>query len=109
MSSAVEATVKALVDFESELERAKAGVSETKRRTTKDAGDWAEAARATAVSKAQELASQRVARARRDAEAEADKIRKKGESDLKAFENSISSQRSKAAKLVASKLLGETE
>jgi vacuolar-type H+-ATPase subunit H len=109
MSSAVEVTVKALVDFESELERAKAGVSETKRRTTKDAADWAEAARATAVSKAQEMASQRVAMAREKAEEEADKIRKKGQSDLKAFENSISSQRSKAAKLVASRLLGENQ
>ncbi|MDG6898920.1 MAG: hypothetical protein JRN24_04180 [Nitrososphaerota archaeon] len=107
MSSAVEQTVKALVEFESELDRAKADAAEARRRTSKDATDWAEASRASAVSKAQELASRRLAKAKQDAEAEADKIRKKGEADLKAFEASISKHRSEAARLVAAKLLGE--
>lgn len=109
MSSAIEATVKALVQFESELDRAKAEVTEAKRRTLKDATEWAEAAKATAISKAQEIASGRLAKAKEGAEAEAENIRKKGESDLKAFESSISKHRSKAAALVAARLLGETE
>lgn len=108
MSSAIEETVKALVEFEAELERAKAEVSEAKRRTMKDAADWAEEAKVSAVARAQEIASQRVDRAKREAEAEAEKIRKKGESDSKSFEISISKHKLKAAELVASRLLGET-
>jgi vacuolar-type H+-ATPase subunit H len=109
MSSAIEETVKALVEFESELDAAKAEVSAARKKTITDAADWAEAAKASAISKAQGIASKTVAKAREDAEAEADKIRKKGESDLKAFEVSISKHNSKAAELVASRLLGEAE
>lgn len=109
MSSAIEETVKALVEFESELDAAKAEVSAARKKTIKDAADWAEAAKASAISKAQGIASKTVAKAREDAEAEAEKIRKKGESDLKAFEVSISKHKSKAAELVASRLLGEAE
>lgn len=108
MSSAIEQTVKALVGFEAELDKAKVELSEGKRRTSKDADDWAEAARVSIVAKAQEIASQRIARAKQEAEAEAEKIREKGESDLKSFEISISKHKSKAAQLVASRLLGET-
>jgi len=108
MSSAIEATVKALVEFESDLERAKAEASEAKRRAAKDAADWAEAAKSSAISKAQEIASRRVADAKAEAESEAERIKEKGISDLKAFESSISRHRSKAAELVASRLLGET-
>lgn len=109
MSSAIEETVKALVEFESDLDSAKTGVSEAKTRTMKEAADWAVAAKASAISKAQEIASKTVAKAREAAETEAALIRKKGESDLKAFENSITENKSKAAELVASRLLGEAE
>lgn len=108
MSSPIEETVKALVEFESELDAAKAAVSEAKVKTMKDAADWAETAKASAISKAQEIAAKAVAKAREDAEAEAAKIRKKGESDLTAFESSISKHKSKAAELVAARLLGES-
>lgn len=107
MSSAVEQTVKALVEFESELDRAKAGAAEAQRRAAKDAVEWAEASKAGAISKAKEMASQRVAEAKEAAEVEAETIRKKGESDLKGYEASISKHRSEAAKLVAARLLGE--
>jgi vacuolar-type H+-ATPase subunit H len=109
LSSTIEETVKALVEFESELDAAKAEVSDLRKRTLKDAADWAEGAKNSAMSKAQEIATQRVAKAREEAEAEADAIRKKGESDLKVFESSISRNKSKAASLVTSRLLGETE
>jgi vacuolar-type H+-ATPase subunit H len=108
MSSAIEETVKALVEFESELDRAKAGASEAKRKATKDAADWAEAAKTSAISKAQEIASRRVAQAKEEADAEASKIREKGESELKAFEGSISKHRTKAVELAISRLLGES-
>ena len=108
MSSAIESTVKALVEFEAALERAKAEVSEAKRRAMKDATDWAEEARAAAISKAQAIATTQVSKAMEEAEAEADIIRKKGESDLRAFEGSITGNKSKAVDLVAAKLLGES-
>ena len=108
MSSAIEQTVGALVEFEAQLESAKAGVQEAGKRAAKEAADWAESAKAAAISKAQEIASQNVAKARAQAEAEADVIRKKGESDLKAFEGSIAKNRGKAAELVAARLLGES-
>ncbi len=106
MSSAIEATVKALVEFEAELDRAKAEVSDAKKKAIKDALDWAESARASAISKAQEVASERVARAREEAEAEAREIREKGAKSLRAFESSISKRRTEAADLAASRLLG---
>ncbi len=107
MSSAIEQTVRALVEFEAQLDSAKAELTDAGKRTAKEAADWAEAAKATAISRAQEIASRTVAKAREDAEAEADMIRKKGESDLKAFESSITKHKGKAAELVASMLLGE--
>jgi vacuolar-type H+-ATPase subunit H len=109
MSPAIEATVKALVQFESELDGAKAEVLEANRKTMQNALDWAEAAKSSALSKAQEIASQRVAKAKEDAEGEASRIRKKGESDLEAFEVSISKNMSRAVELVAARLLGESD
>jgi vacuolar-type H+-ATPase subunit H len=109
MTSAIEETVKALVQFESELDRARSDVSEVKRRTTKDAMAWAEAAKSSAISKAQDIASRRVAKAKEEAEAESREIREKGEADLKAFEASISKHRLRAAVLTASRLLGESK
>lgn len=109
MTSAIEETVKALVEFESELEKAKGEGLEARRKTAKDAVDWAESARAAVVSKAQQVAEQRVGKAKQEAEAQADKIRKKGEADMKSFEDSISKHKSKAADLIASRLLGESK
>jgi vacuolar-type H+-ATPase subunit H len=108
MPSVIESTVKALVEFEAELDRAKAEASDANRRTMKDAADWAEEAKASAISKAQAMASRSISSAREDAETEANTIRKKGETDLKAFEGSISRNKSRAGELVAARLLGES-
>jgi vacuolar-type H+-ATPase subunit H len=108
MSSAIEQTVKALVEFEARLESAKAELLESGRRATKEAVEWAEAAKAAAVSRAQEIAARNMARAREEAESDARRIRDRGESDLKAFEVSISKNRARASELVASRLLGES-
>ncbi|HXY56783.1 MAG TPA: hypothetical protein VEH01_04125 [Nitrososphaerales archaeon] len=109
MSASIEATVKALVEFESELDKAKAGATGAKKRVSKDALDWAEGARAAAVSRAQQIANQRIAEAKEEAEAEAKTIREKGEAALKAFESSISKHRAEAAELAASRLLGGSD
>ena len=108
MSSAIEETVKALVEFEARLESAKAELLDAGRRATKEAMEWADGAKASAISKAQDVASANVAKASGEAEAEAERIRGKGESDLRAFESSISKNRNRASELVASRLLGES-
>jgi len=109
LTSAMEQTVKALVEFESALNSAKAEVSEAKRKNVKDASDWAEAARSSALAEATEIAARRVAEAKAEAEAEAKKIREEGESALKEFESSISRRKEEAAAFAASSLLGESK
>ena len=107
MVSAVETTVKALIEFESELDATKAEALEAKRKMIKDAEGLAEAARLSAVSKAQLQASEALAKARAEAEGEADSIRKNGEAALKTFEASISRRKTRAKEAVVSRLLGE--
>ena len=109
MSVSIEATLKALVEFESELDKAKGEAADAKKRAAKDALDWAEGAKVTAIKKAQQIASQRIAEAKEDAEAEARKIREKGDASLKAFEASISTRRTEAAEVAASRLLGGSD
>jgi len=109
LPSAIEQTVKALVEFESALDSAKAEVSEAKRRAMKDALDWADVARTSAVAEATEIATRRVAEAKAEAEAQAKSIREEGESELKTFEVSISRHKAEAAELTASRLLGESK
>ncbi len=106
MSSAIEQTLKTLVEFEAALDRAKGEASDSKKKLVKDAADWGESAKAAAISKAQELASARMDRARKEAEKEAESIRKSGEASLKTFESSISRRRQKAADHVVARLLG---
>jgi vacuolar-type H+-ATPase subunit H len=108
MSSAIESTIRALVEFESELDGAKAEAAESKKKLIKDATDWAAAAKSKATAEAQRIASENVAIAREEAEAEAESIRKKGRASLKTFEDSISKNRSKAVEHATSRLLGES-
>ncbi|HXW94630.1 MAG TPA: hypothetical protein VEJ19_02845 [Nitrososphaerales archaeon] len=107
MPSAIEQTVQALVEFESALDEAKAELLEAKKRAMKDGLDWADAARNSAIADATEIAAQRVAAAKAEAEAQAKTIKERGESELKAFEVSISRHKVEAAEFAASKLLGE--
>jgi vacuolar-type H+-ATPase subunit H len=109
LPSAIEQTVKALVEFESALDAAKAEASEGKRRAMKDALDWAEAARTSAIEGATEIAARRVAEAKAEAEAQAKSIREEGRLALEAFEVSISRHRTEAAEFAASRLLGESK
>ncbi|QQG48102.1 MAG: hypothetical protein HY247_04910 [archaeon] len=109
MSSAVQDTIKALVEFEAELDGAKSAATEASRRLLKDAEEWATSAKSSSLSNAQEKASGRLAKARAEAEKDADRIRAKGAEDLKAFEGSISRRKSKAADHVVSRLMGSSK
>ena len=109
MGSLVEATVKALIEFESDLDRTKAEALEVKKKMIKDAEAFAESAKLDAISKAQEQASETLAKARSEAEAEAETIRKKGSSSLKSYEALISRRKAKAIEMVVGRLLGETQ
>jgi vacuolar-type H+-ATPase subunit H len=100
-------TVKALTDFEAELDRIRAGMLDAKKRMIKDAGDWAEVSKSSALAEAQKLASERLSEARTKADAEAEEIRKKGQSATKKFAESISKHKKEASELVLRILLGE--
>jgi vacuolar-type H+-ATPase subunit H len=109
MGSLIEATVKALIEFESELDRMKAETLEAKKKMVTYAEGLAESAKSDTISKAQQQVSERLARARAEAEGEAESIRKKGESSLRSLEASISKRKAKAIEEVVGRLLGETQ
>jgi vacuolar-type H+-ATPase subunit H len=106
MSNAIESTLKALTDFEAQLNAARDGAADAKRQMTKSAAEWAESARAEAVAEAQKAAAETVAKARREAEKEAKAISEKGKASLKHLEATLASNRSEAASLVRERLLG---
>ena len=107
MGSLIEATVKALVEFESELDKMKVEALEVKKKMVKDAVGLAESAASAAISKAQRQASERLAKARAEGEGMAESIRKNGELSLKSFEASVSARKAKAVEKVVGRLLGE--
>jgi vacuolar-type H+-ATPase subunit H len=107
MPQTIADTVKALTDFEAELERIKAGALDARKSIVKDASDWAEAAKGSALAEAQKLASDRLSEARTRAEADAEEIRKKGQAATKRFAESIAKHKSEASELVLQRLLGE--
>ena len=107
MSSIIEDVVKSLVEFEAALDVAKNEASEAKKKLLKDADDWADKARSAAMSKAQQVVSERIAKARSEVEVEAISIEQKGDESLREFEASISKRKGKAVELVVARLLGE--
>jgi vacuolar-type H+-ATPase subunit H len=109
MGSVIEATVKALIEFESELDRMKAEALEVKKKMVKDAVGLAESAKSEVISKANQQVAARLAKARAEGEGEAESIRKKGESSLKSFEASVSRGKAEAIEEVVGRLLGETQ
>ena len=107
MTSVIEQTLKALAEFESVLDAAKAEAADARKKLLKDANDWAAGASAKALAAAQEKASETIAQAKAEAEKDAQSIGQKGEASLKGFEASISRRKGKAAELVAARLVGE--
>ena len=108
MSDTIEKALKALTEFESQLDSAKSGASEAKKQMLKKAGEWAEKAKSEAISVAQGASAQAVSETRRAAEVEADSIRREGRLALKNFEESMSKRMPEAADLVTRALLGES-
>ena len=108
MSKAIEETLRALTEFESQLASAKTSALEAKRQIVKAAGEWAELAKAEAVAEAERIASETSLRAREEAEAKARLISDGGESARKDFEKSLSKRMPEAVELVARMLLGES-
>src|SRR2546428_12241943 len=82
MTQALEEAVKALAEFEAELDRIKTDASEARKRLVKTAADEAEKAKGDAVAKAQELADGRGKVAKQEAEGEAAEIGKRGGESL---------------------------
>jgi len=109
MSRVIEDTLKALTEFESQLDSAKATASDANHRMVREAGEWVETAKAAAIAEAQRLASETVSAARREAEAAAESIKKQGESTMKDLERSLSRHKREAADLVIRRLLGEAD
>ena len=107
MPQTIADTVKALAEFEAELDRLKSETMDAKKKIVKDAGDWADAAKSRALAEAQELASERLSQAKVQAEAEAEEIRKKGQASTKKFADSMSKHKKEASELVLRMLLGE--
>ena len=108
MSGLVEETLKALAEFESELERAKADAMEARRQMIKNAADWAESAKGNAIRAAKVIASEDVSKARRVAESQAEKIKHDSQESLRGFENTLSQNMKDGTELVLKLLLGES-
>jgi vacuolar-type H+-ATPase subunit H len=107
LASEVESTVKALMEFESNLDSAKSAALEVKRSMVREAQALAETAKSNAISEAQRRAAETLAAARKGAEKDADSIRKSGEASLKRFEAAVSRRKAKAVDVVVARLLGE--
>src|SRR5213593_4358023 len=99
MTQVIEEAVKALAEFEAELDRIKTDASEAKKRLVKTAADEAERAKSDALAKAQELANERVRSAKQEAERAAGEIANKGEESLNRLKAATSKRRDEAVEL----------
>jgi len=106
MTQALEEAVKALAEFEAELDRIKTDASEARKRLVKTAADEAEKAKGDAVAKAQELADGRVKVAKQEAEGEAAEIAKRGEESLNRLKAATLKRKEEAVELTVRRLLG---
>ena len=109
MPQTIADTVKALAEFEAELDKVKADAMEAKKKMIKDARDWAEAAKTRALTDAQNIANERLSKAKAEAEAEAEEIRKRGRASTNKFADSIAKHKKEASELVLRRLLGEEQ
>lgn len=107
MSQAIEATVKALTEFEADLEAARNEAEDAAKRLAKGTSEWTDAAKKASLEKAQSRADKIVAKAKKGAEEQAESIKKAGRSDLSKFEQSLSKKKGRAVELATARLLGE--
>jgi vacuolar-type H+-ATPase subunit H len=108
MNGPIEEALKALAEFEAELDKAKVEAADSRREMIKNATDWAESAKGKAVTEAKIMAADTVSQARKEAESQAGKIKNEGEKTLKGFENTLSRNMDDATELVIRLLTGET-
>ncbi|TLX98118.1 MAG: hypothetical protein E6K96_01415 [Thaumarchaeota archaeon] len=106
MTQVIEEAVKALAEFEADLDRIKSDASEAKKRLVKAAADEAEKAKIDALAKAQELANERVRVAKQEAETTAEEVAKKGEESLNRLKAATLKRKEEAVDLAVRRLLG---
>ena len=107
MTQAIEEALKALSEFESELDRIKSETVGAKQRLLRLAFEEAEASKSQALATAQRAAEAGLSAARETANREAETIRKKGQMSTGSFMRSISKQKEDAVDAVLKTLLGE--
>jgi vacuolar-type H+-ATPase subunit H len=105
LTQTVEETLKALTEFEADLDKIKSQASAAKQKIFKMVEADALAARASAMESAQSLAKERLESARQAAETEADALRKRGEHSLKKFKDKITKKKDDAVEEVLRQLL----
>src|SRR5437773_4178675 len=106
MTQAIEEAVKALAEFEAELDRIESDASEAKKRLLKAAADEAEKAKSDAVAKAQQMADERVKVAKQEAERKAEEIAKKGDESLNRLKAGTLKRKEEAVELAVRRLRG---
>jgi vacuolar-type H+-ATPase subunit H len=106
MAQAIEDTIKALTEFEAELDKVKTDSAEAKKNLLKKAAEWAETAKNDAVSEARRTADQTLSEARTEAQKEAESIRETGKNSLVSLKETMSNHRDEAVQLVKMRLLG---
>ncbi len=107
MTQTIEEALKALSEFESELDRIKSETVEAKQKLLKLASEGAEASKSRAIAAAQRAAETELYSAREGARREADSIRKRGQASTEKFKSALSSRKKDAVEAVLKVLLGE--
>jgi len=106
MPQVIENAIKALSEFEAELERIRFQVSEAKKRLVNTAAEEGEVAKKEALASAQSISDERVRAAMQEAQREAESITRKGEDSLKRLKATISKRKNEAIELAVRRLLG---
>jgi vacuolar-type H+-ATPase subunit H len=107
MTQAIEEALKALGDFESDLDRIKSETLEAKQRLLKLAFEASETSKNQAIAAARRVAEADLTAAREAADKQADAIRKKGQTSTERFRSSILAHKDDAVDAVLRTLLGE--
>jgi vacuolar-type H+-ATPase subunit H len=108
MAQTVEDTIKALKEFEQDLDRVKATVADAAKKMVKDARDWADSARAAALVEAKKSADLALERAKEEAAHEVHKIGEGSHESLQTLKQTMAAHKIAAAELVLKRLLGES-
>lgn len=106
MTQAIEETIKALKEFELDLDKVKAEAADAKTKLLKDAGDWADAVKREDLQGAQRVAELRLEAARAEGEREVESIKRAAQASLQSLKETLANHKTEAVELVVKKLLG---